>query len=154
MRPHPPRARPGSAPTALDRAPLASTSLASLAEQSPPSLRRLPVILQRLADVARVSDGWASTFGYLHQRLPGGLDIDLGVLADHHHPPLRKPARLKHFSGGPDPRLGGRFGPLDLTRFSRLAVGFAERGRRRRRKRVGSRTYLRTLRVGAVGLAV
>src|SRR5881227_2303674 len=118
MRPHPPRARPGSAPTALDRAPLASTSLASLAEQSPPSLRRLPVILQRLADIA------------------------LGVLADHHHPPLRKPARLNHLSGGPDPRLGGRFGPLDLTRFSRLAVGFAERGRRRSRKRVGSRSYL------------
>src|SRR5947199_277958 len=110
MRPHPPRARPGSAPTALDRAPLASTSLASLAEQSPPSLRRLPVILQRLADVARVSHGWASTFGYLHQRLPGGLDIDLGVLADHHHPPLRKPARLNHFSGGaaPPPRAGRR----------------------------------------------
>src|SRR5207248_4958887 len=47
------RARPGSAPTTLDRAPLASTSLASLTEQSPPALRRLPVILQRLPDVAR-----------------------------------------------------------------------------------------------------
>src|SRR5439155_12329777 len=122
MRPHLPRARLVSAPTTLDRAPLASTSLASLTEQSPPSLRRLHVILQRLPDVARATGGRAGTLGHLHQRLPSCLDVDLGVLADHHHPSLWEPAGWKHLSRGPNARLRGRFGPLNLTRSSRLGV--------------------------------
>src|SRR5437870_13561099 len=114
MRPHLPRARPGSAPTTLDRAPLASTSLASLTEQSPPALRRLPVILQRLPDVARAIGGRTGTLGHLHQRLPSCLDVDLGVLADHHHSSLRGPARRKHLPLGPGPPFRGCFGPLRL----------------------------------------
>src|SRR5256885_12419738 len=143
MRPHLPRARQGSAPTTLDRAPLASTSLASLAEQSPSSLRCLPVILQRLPDVARTIDGRAGTLGYLHQRLPSCLDVDLAVLVDHHHPSLREPTGWKHLSRGANPRLRRPFGPPALTRSSRLGVEIAERGRRRSRKRVARGSTLR-----------